>query len=239
MSSIDNDSRFNFLQATAVKEKWYTERRGMFTASEIFKLLSKGSNELFGAGAKSYIKKKAIEKLSQVWEVEEQVGDRVPAMAYGKNTEQEGFLAYQKHTKNYAMRYFGSNEHVFLNYDDNSGGSPDGLLGEGETVYLGLEIKCPYSPEIHLSYWNMEHPFDLQDRCLQYYAQIQFLMMITKAPTWHFCSYDPRFIDPRFRVYVLEIPPDKKFQSNLHLRVKAAVQERDKIIEIYQTRLPK
>ena len=51
------------IDAIDLKDEWLLARRGRFTASEIGKLLSKGKGaEMFGTGALTYIRKKAIEK---------------------------------------------------------------------------------------------------------------------------------------------------------------------------------
>ena len=66
--------------------------------------------------------------------------------------------------------------------------------------------------------------------CPEYYAQIQFLLMITKADLSHFSSYDPRFKEKRKQVKIIEIHPDQKFQDNLDIRIQLAEIEKKKII---------
>lgn len=211
------------------KDRWLLARRGRFTASEIGKLLSVGKGtEMFGTGALTYIRQKAIEKMTVVWERYEL--EEVKSLLHGKVHEQPAFEHYKKVTGYYAMRYFGSEEPVFLEFDENSGGSPDGLMGEGTIIHRGLEMKCPKNSDVHLDYLEFKDQWDLRNYNMSYYAQIQFLLMITKAPVWDFCSFDDRFIAPKLKSKVIEVLPDKKFQDNLEIRIKMAVKKRDELI---------
>lgn len=215
-------------------DKWYIERHGRFTASEIYKLLTKGNSggSMFGAGATSYIRQKAIESMTVLWERPEL--ENVKSLLHGRVHEYPAYEAYRRYTGNYDMRYFGSDAPLFLNYCNDSGGSPDGIMGQGDNVVLGLEIKCPKNPSVHFDYLNFKHQYDIQEYNEQYYAQIQFLLMITKAKEWHFCSYDDRFKNQKLKLKVIEVLPDNKFQNNLEIRLQMAIKERNKIIQYYQ-----
>ena len=211
------------------KDKWFQDRWGKFTASQIYKLLVGGkAGEMFGAGAKAYIKQVAIQKETVFWENPKL--EFVKPILWGRRYEQPAFDAYQTATKNVSMRYFGTENPLFLEYDKDSGGSPDGIMGEGTDIYWGLEIKCPASTETHWDYLKMTNQHHLEDYCIEYYAQMQFLIMITKANGWHFCSFDERFKDPNKRLKIIEVKPDARFQQSLELRVKQAIKERDKLL---------
>lgn len=212
------------------KGKWLFARKGKFTASEIGKLLSKSrGTDMFGTGALTYIRQKAIEKMTVYWEAPEL--EEVKSLLHGKAHEYPAFEGYQKTTGFHSMRYFGTEEPVFLDFDENSGGSPDGLMGVGDIIHRGLEMKCPKNSNVHLDYLEMKDQWDLKEYNVDYYAQMQFLLMITKAPVWDFCSSDERFISPKLKTKIIEVLPDKKFQDNLEIRIKMAVKSRDAIIE--------
>lgn len=213
-----------------VKDRWFLERHGKFTASEIGKLLSKGSGaEMFGKGAITYIRQKAIEKMTVLWERPELEG--VKSLLHGKAHEQPAYDHYVRITRNSSMRYFGSDCPLFLQYNDDSGGSPDGIMGEGDRVYCGLELKCPKNSHIHYDHYQLKDQWDLREYNMDYYAQIQFLLMITKADEFHFISYDDRFIDPKKKIKLIPVLPDKKFQDNLHVRLQMAVKMRNSLVE--------
>lgn len=213
-----------------VKDRWFLERHGKFTASEIGKLLSKGSGaEMFGKGAITYIRQKAIEKMTVLWERPEL--ESVKSLLHGKAHEQPAYEYYRKVTRNFSMRYFGSDAPLFLQYDEDSGGSPDGMMGEGERIYCGLELKCPKNSHIHYDYYQLKDQWDLREYNVDYYAQIQFLLMITKADEFHFVSFDDRFIDLKRKIKLIVVLPDKKFQDNLHIRLQMAKKMRNSLVE--------
>ena len=212
------------------KDKWFLARHGKFTASEIGKLLSKGAGtKMFGSGALTYIKQKAIEKMTVLWEKPEV--EEVKSLLHGKAHEYPAYEAYKRMTGNHSMRYFGTDAPLFLEFDKDSGGSPDGLMGQGTDIHCGLELKCPKNSHIHWDYFTMKDQWDLREYNADYYAQIQFLMRITSAKEFHFFSFDDRFIEPKKKGKVITILPDKKFTDNLEIRIQMAVKMRNEIIE--------
>lgn len=215
----------------SVKDSWFVDRWGKFTASEIHKLLSKGTGDkMFGAGAMTYIKKKAIEKETTFWENPKL--EHVKSLLWGKRYEEPAFNHYLKMTKNVDMRYMGTETPLFLTYNDDSGGSPDGLLGDGEIIHLGLELKCPQDSGVHWDYLGLKDQLDLKQYSIEYYSQVQFLLMITKAELFHWVSFDERYIDVKKRMKLIEVKPDKPFQANLDIRIKQATKERDNLIQM-------
>lgn len=211
------------------KDRWFLARHGKFTASEIGKLLSKGTgSNMFGVGANTYIKEKAIEKVTVLWERPEL--DSVKSLLHGKVHEMPAVEWYKELTRNYSMRYFGSEEPLFLDYDGDSGGSPDGIMGQGDKIYLGLEVKCPKNSHVHFDYLRMKDQWDLKNYNIDYYAQIQFLLTITGAEEFHFFSFDDRFIEKNKKGKLIAVKPDKIFLDNLHIRIQMAVKKRNEII---------
>lgn len=213
------------------RDKWMAERLGKFTASLIGRLMISGKKpgELFSAGAWNYIRQVAIEKITFLFERPEL--DEVKSLLHGKVHEEPAFDLYKKVTRNNSMRYFGSMEPLFLNYNEDSGGSPDGIMGVGETIEWTLELKCPRNPSVHFDYLQMNSQFDLKEYSVDYYSQVQFTLMLTKANGGHFVSYDDRYRNPAHRIKVIEVLPDQKFQNDLEMRLQKAIKERNKIIE--------
>lgn len=211
------------------KDLWYAERLSKFTASEIYKLLTYSKDNLFSKGAFSYIKKKAIEACTCYWENEQL--EFVKPLLWGKRYEQPAFEAYIKYTGFKDMRYFGTENPIFLTYNQESGGSPDGLLGDGIKIKVGLELKCPFSSSTHFDYHSYKNQWDLKDNVPEYYAQIQFLLMITKSPLWHWVSFDERFKEPKKRIKLIEVESDSRFQNDLEIRILQAIVERNKMVK--------
>lgn len=212
------------------RDKWFADRYAKFTASEIHKLLAKGTgSEMFGAGAKTYIKKKAIEKETTFWENPKL--EFVKPLLWGKRYEEPAFHHYVRMTGYKDMRYMGTEAPLFLTYNEDSGGSPDGIMGVRDVIHLGLELKCPMDSAVHWDYLGLKDQYDLKGYIIEYYAQIQFLLMITKARMFHFASFDERYKDFRKRMHIIEVVPEKAFQANLDIRIRQAAKDRDKLIE--------
>lgn len=216
------------------KSTWHTERYAMFTASVIYKILDTGKDgKGFSATGMSYIEEKAIEHETELWEAPEL--EFVESLLHGKMYEEPAFRHYVKVSKNYNMRHFGTDQPLFLSYNNYSGGSPDGLQGDGENVDWLLEIKCPKNPKNHYKYLKFKDQWDLKEKRKEYYAQIQFLLMITKAKGAHFVSFDDRWKRPEFKIKIIDVYPDKKYQDNLDIRLQMAQKEKLKIIGNLET----
>lgn len=211
------------------KDRWHLERQKRFTSSVNYKLLPSGTNSMFSNGGLTYIQEKAIESMITYWEQPKL--EFVEPLIWGKQYEANSFDAYVTATKNYNMRYFGSENPVFIPFNEYSGGSPDAIMGEGEKVIWGSELKCPYNSKNHYLYSQFKNQWDLKEKRIEYYTQCQDLIRITGADGWHFCSYDERFNDKNKRIKVIEILPDKKFIDNLTVRLAMAQEEKLKIIQ--------
>jgi hypothetical protein len=79
----------------------------------------------------------------------------------------------------------------------------------------------------------MKSQWDLKEKRPEYYAQIQFLIMITKAQGFHFGSYDERFRDINKRMKILDVLPDKKFADALEVKLQMAQKEKLRIISSF------
>lgn len=80
---------------------------------------------------------------------------------------------------------------------------------------------------------GFKNQWDLKESRPEYYAQIQFLLMITKANGAHFASYDERFRDTTKRLKIIDVLPDKKFADNLDIKLRMAQKEKLKIMESF------
>lgn len=215
-------------------DKWLVQRWTKFTSSEIHKLLVGGtkSGDIFGSGATTYIKKKALE-MSTVIEERYEL-DEVESLLHGKVYERPAYEWYKGYTQDFSMSHIGSENPLFFEYlplPDESGGSPDGLsLREDATVKKGLEIKCPKNSMYHFDRLIWKDQWDVKEKYLQCYAQIQHLLMIfPSAESWDFLSFDDRQARKEMKGKIINILPDKKFQDNLDLRIRLAIKEKYRI----------
>jgi hypothetical protein len=202
------------------KNDWLTQRVGKFTASEIHNLLvsARGKSDEFGKTAMSYIKEKAAETLTGECE---QVSSK--AMEWGIFQEPNAIAAYIKRTGQ-DVNYYGTENPLFIEWGNCAGGSPDGTT---ETHLL--EVKCPYRSVNHLENLLLDAETFKSERA-EYYAQIQFNMLITNKSQAHFISYDPRMACEQQQLFILEINEDKIYQNILTQRIARAEIELNKII---------
>lgn len=214
-------------------DKWYLERWSKYTSSENFKLLTPAKpNTLWSPGATTYIEEKAIQAVSNMWE--RPALEEVGSLLYGKVHEYPAFECYISTTRNYSMKYLGTEDPMFLTYDampEESGGTPDAIsVTASNSVDVGAEIKCPANPVYHFRRLKWKDMWDVKEGYPLVFCQMQHLMLITGAQEWHFVSFDDRQRYKPKKIKIIEVKPDKKFQDNLHVRLEMAIKEKYKLI---------
>ena len=168
-------------------EAWYSIRNGKITASNADRLLTPAKRKTY-----------AIDLLA------EQKSEYIPegftslAMSWGIENEDNAIAWYELETGN-VVEKVGFCLH---NDYDLIGCSPDGFSGSEGLI----EIKCPNS-KAHIEYRLEGIPKD-------YFAQVQFQMMVTGRKWCDFVSFDPRmpFYD---RGYIERVHACEKTQSDL------------------------
>lgn len=225
-----------FDEVNDAKDKWFLERWTKFTASENYKLMAPGTKgAVFGEAANNYIKKKAFEMSSVMWERPEL--EEAKALRHGRMYEYPAYQAYISFTKNYSMKYLGSDTPLFIEDEtlkNESGGSPDVISFDSSyKIDAGAEIKCPCNPMNHWDRLKWKDQWDIKQNYGQCYVQIQNLLMITGAKIWQFISFDERMKQKRLQTKVIDVFPDKKLHDSLHFRLLKAIEEKYKIFDEY------
>ena len=236
-------------------EEWYLDRKGKVTASEIYILLANHKEEMtedeieaykklnpksrvrtkeapFSQGTFSYLDGKIAEQFMPDNAFLEYMEDCLPhsrAMDWGTLMEDSARIRYQDETGNEVL------DAPFVplkGYEKFAGGSPDGIIRTGGIV----EIKCPFSPSVHLKHFLYDRAEDLKEEELQYYCQCQYNMICVERETGEnvdfcdFISYDPRTSKSK-QLKVLRIPKNKEIQNQLLERTQLAVEYFRKKIE--------
>src|SRR5258708_7461311 len=121
-------------------EKWLLDKWGCFSASEMYKLLSKGvGSDMFGVLAKTYIEEVAIEAYT-MFNTDENV--ETYAMKMGKINEAQSVGYYKSLLSLVNIEYFGGGNPIFKKYCEDSGCSPDVLIKKPDlSVSFGAEFK--------------------------------------------------------------------------------------------------
>lgn len=204
--------------------EWYIARKGKFTASEIYNLLttSKKKDEVFGDTALSYIKEKVSEYImnDNVFIEMQDLNFSNMATRWGEQYEPEARTLYSELTG------MPVEETGFIPYSQHSGGSPDGICADGEGL---IEIKCPFNPSKHIEFMMMKSPDDLLAINKQYYWQCQANLLFTGRRYIDFVSYDPRMSD-LLKLKILRIEADIKGLELLSTRISLASERLESMV---------
>jgi hypothetical protein len=161
--------------------------------------------------------------------------DEVESLLHGKVHEYPAYQALVRHTGYDELIYLGEERPLFLEYEaleGESGGSPDSIsLTDDAKVDIVAEIKCPKNPMYHFKRIFWKDQWDVKEKYIQAYTQIQNLLLITGAPLGLFVSFDDRQRAVNKKIKVIEVKPDKKFQDNLDIRLRMAVKEKYRLYE--------
>lgn len=189
-------------------------RLGMFTASSIYKLMQSGraKDKLFGDTAMTYI----YEKLAEIVTGEYAKPARSASLDWGNEYEKDASMWLQK---TYPHKYHGKEDFVFYNYNEFSGGSPDGL---SDTHVF--EYKCPFVSANHIKWLVNNNQEWLKKEHNDYYVQLQFNMACTGKEMGIIASYDPRTVSHEHRMAIIEVERDTELLKDLcEVRLPAAV----------------
>lgn len=204
--------------------EWYLARKGKFTASEIYNLLttSRKKDEVFGDTALSYIKEKVSEYImnDNVFIEMQDLNFSNMVTRWGEQYEPEARQLYSELTG------IEVEETGFIPYSQHSGGSPDGMCADGEGL---IEIKCPFNPSKHIEFMMMKSPDDLLAINKQYYWQCQANLLFTGRRYIDFVSYDPRMSD-LLKLKILRIETDIKGLELLRTRISLASERLESMV---------
>jgi len=196
-------------------QEWFEKRRGLFTASSIYKLM--GVRGL-GKTGETYILEKVTESLGvQIPEIS------TYAMQYG--TEMEKFAReYYEMAFNFKVDEVGF---IIADWNEFAGCSPDGIINNKK----GIEIKCPYNPIHHTENLLIKSQSDLKQLRTEYYWQIMLSLAITGFSEWDFISFHPEFVGMN-RMISITVKPDENDIILLKSRIAEAVKIKENYLKI-------
>lgn len=214
---------------------WHQSRLGKITGSELHKLMvsGKAKGEMFGTAAITYINEK-ISELITGQQAKEIIG--LNALEWGNAHEFEAIQLFEKQQQVDVTHYGGENP-KFFEYNSFSGCSPD-----GETLTHILEVKCPYNSGIHtenlLASLKRESNDWMKKNRKDYYVQMHMEMLCLKKRMGYFISYDPRPLEERHRLAIIEIKMDIELCNEIDERITAAGIKISEAIELLDRKEP-
>lgn len=230
------------------QDEWKAARRGLFTSSEISRLMQNGSRpmtedelnarpksgkgsktttiedeDILSEGALTYIREKIAEILA-----EPKPDFMSWEMERGKEEEPKAVLRFAEwlgfDINDPEYLYAGVADPIFYKMANIAGGTPDMVLPEAIA-----EIKCPNSTT-HLQYLVLNaDTFRLAEP--DYWIQMQCNMIFCERPKCYFISYDDRFKDEQLKMKVIEIEADYDYQEKVVKKLALAKSTMDGMIQ--------
>lgn len=220
---------------------WMLQRKGKFTASEIWKLFTeprtKADKEagVLSQTAETYVLEKAVEMAT---------GFRPKftnkEMEHGIINEPAGFSAFLDHIDLQGWEYC-PNEFYTINED--SGASPDGICRQDGKIIAVVDIKCPQP----LTFFGLRSQGNALEVEAKYFYQLQMQMLATGASVGYLVYYlaeefgntftgevEATFDLPvRSRLIIQQVPQDKQVQTEMMDKIAKAVKRRDYIVRSF------
>ena len=197
-------------------DEWLQARAGKVTASRFKDVISRTAKGLPTADRTRYLWQIVTERLTGQ---PVQMPDAAP-LRWGRENEDAARTAYM-FTSSARLTETGFVAHPMIQ----CGASPDGLLSDEtdpDGMFGLIEIKCPWSSQVHLETWLNGMPEDHQ-------AQIQGQMWLTGREWCDFVSFDPR-MPADLQLYVQRVKGDPEFQARLEREIIAFSAEADEIV---------
>ena len=218
-------------------KEWFLARLGVFTGSEVGKLMTAGrtKGETFGETAKEYIFDKVGERLLRKEVIEDGAMwqeyydlTKVSSKAMDFGTEQEPYARKRYH------KITGHDVHeiglVLHKEIPNFGTSPDGIIVEDGKITRALEIKCPLG-KTYIKYASQViDGATLKKANSQYFWQCVSHCMCTGATECDFVVFNP-FLRPDARIKIVPIIPTDEDIALLAERVRLADEYANALVE--------
>lgn len=193
--------------------EWRDARLGMFTGSCASYLVTEPRNKkdrddgVLSETLKGYILENICEELTGIDD------------NFNSEATDHGTLSEPEAVSDYEIDQGVKVDRVgFIPFNENAGCSPDGLVGDDGMI----EIKCPFKPKNHLSYYLMNTPEDFKKQCKAYYWQVQFNLMCTGREWCDFVSWSEAFTG-KLKMKILRIPINQDDVILLHEKLSAAI----------------
>jgi hypothetical protein len=186
------------------RDEWLRKRLGKITCSRFGDLMGSGRSKdaLFSQTGYSYLRRIVAERLGSWYSVS------AKAMDWGNENESKAIAEY-------ANRFewdVDSTPFQYFAYDDDIGGTPDGLVGGSGC----LEVKCPFDPAVHVNtLLTKEVPSE-------YEWQVVGHLLVTGRDWCDFISFDPR-MEGKHRLCVIRVERSEARIELLKKRLDLAV----------------
>jgi len=229
------------------KDAWLDFRAGMFTSSNIHKLMADGKRAMTDEEIAAAKKENPRSKATTIYDenvlsegaityiedvVSAQFAKREPdfyskSMERGNTVEPKAALAIAKRFGflvdgddaliDVDFIYTSQSEIIFFADEEKRQGSTPDIIIPD---YL-IQIKSPDS-KTHIKYLRLSNEEQFIEACYDYYIQMQHEMFMANKPRAYFASYDDRFYHPALQLHVIEIKRNEEVINKIQRKVKLA-----------------
>lgn len=204
--------------------EWYEVRKGKFSSSEIYKLMTDPTaaeakkGEVLSKGAKTYVRTKIAEVIGHVPD-----SFTSEAMVWGIEQEHKAKHWYSKLTGHKVE------DQNFIPFCEYYGGSPDGKVITLEGVIGALEIKCPFDSTKHIEYCLIDSAEYFKACFPNHYWQCVSHMLILGASFCDFVSFDER-IDKEIGLFQFRLERNLDDENLMLDKIKKAQHHRIELL---------
>lgn len=214
----------------------FKERCGLFTASQVYKIITPTMKKPDNATFRQYIAEKAYERVTGM---QAENGRGAAATEWGNEHESEALFDFTM-TTGIKVDNTGPFQSFFKKQGFPFGATPDGIVRDeiGNRTHT-VEVKCPYNGGIHFQNLKYGHNLEwFKSNRFEYYAQTQSAMWAAEVDKCYFISYDPGTSRDRdawqrvkvegfekYRIFFTEFTLDKTFIIALEEAILRAEEE--------------
>jgi hypothetical protein len=203
------DATTSIDKALQRSEEWHAQRLGVFTSSEIYKLMGSGKGKMFTDAGEKYIMEKVAERLTGCRDDVK----TTPAMQWGIDNEPKAKQWVAK-IKGWEIHDTGFVKHHTLNY----GGSGDGWVRD---INGAIEVKCLNTANHLQEVRYSETIEELKSNYPNRYWQVTSDAFLRGCDKIIMCWFDPR-INNKFGLVIREFPLNKADAEFMIKRIEAA-----------------
>ncbi len=194
-------------------EEWKAMRLGKVTASNMKNVMSNGRGGALSKMSETYMMDLIAERLT---------GEAKPffendAMRWGAETEPLARAVFE------SMENLEVEEVAFIQYDDYTGVSPDGLIGADGLI----EIKCPNTSTQIKRALSDDYAADYKD-------QIQMQLWVSGRKYCYFLSFDPR-LDCAAGYLLQKVERDDEYIEKMGEKTRAFITKMNELLELLQS----
>lgn len=223
LPAMVRDSFEKQVTETTKKEEFHRNRSGLFTASEIHKLITPAIKVATNETSRNYIFEKAFERVTgQTAKLEV----FAKSLDWGNTYEKQATESYEALTGNKVS--FGGDTQKFLKHKTLPiGAYPDGIvLGN-----VPLECKCPANGGEHFKNLACGQDVDKFSKLrFAYYIQVQTQIMLSESEFGEFFTFRPN-VEDKFARYYLRVPRSETVINQIEEAVKLAAEQLEEIIK--------